>query len=284
MSNDANTDWFKHAPDLAKAKQLFASAGYGGEPITVLQATNFAFMNNSAQLMAGAAQEDRCQRAARGERLGRRRHAARQHGAGRQGRLGHVLHLWRQLLFANPITLITLAMDGKKGWFGWPTDADYEALRLKWSLAPTREERQAIARQMQTIAWNIVPTVYLGSWDSPSARRDQRQGHDRGARDHPVLEHLQDLIGPEWAPTVARRILSTLAVMAIVAPVRVPAAAPRPRRPGGDHRRRQRHPGEHRRDPRPARARSAAHGAVRALGRRAAARRSRHLDVLGRCR
>ena len=53
MSNDANTDWFKAAPDPAKAKQLFQESGYKGEKVIVLQATDFAFMNNSAQLIAG---------------------------------------------------------------------------------------------------------------------------------------------------------------------------------------------------------------------------------------
>ena len=28
----------------------------------------------------------------------------------------------------------------------------------------------------RTIAWNIVPTVYLGQWDSPSARRNNVKG------------------------------------------------------------------------------------------------------------
>ena len=34
MENDENTDWFKDAPNLAKAKELFQKAGYDGEPVT----------------------------------------------------------------------------------------------------------------------------------------------------------------------------------------------------------------------------------------------------------
>ncbi|HEX2116635.1 MAG TPA: ABC transporter substrate-binding protein, partial [Alphaproteobacteria bacterium] len=52
MENDANTDWFKGKQNLAKAKQLFAESGYDGRPVYVMQATNIAFMNNSAQLVA----------------------------------------------------------------------------------------------------------------------------------------------------------------------------------------------------------------------------------------
>ena len=38
--------------DLDKARQLFKESGYNGEPVVVLQATNFAFMSNSEQLIA----------------------------------------------------------------------------------------------------------------------------------------------------------------------------------------------------------------------------------------
>ncbi len=176
MSNDADTGWLKHVPDLAKAKQLFASSGYGNAPIVVLQATNFAFMNNSAQLMAGQLKKigANAQLAASdwGGVVTRRANMAPDD----KGGWDLFFTYGSSYSFSNPITLSTLAMSGKKGWFGWPSDADYEALRKKWALAPTREERLAIARQMQTIAWNTVPTVYLGSWDSPSARRTNVKG------------------------------------------------------------------------------------------------------------
>ena len=52
MENDENTDWFKAAPNIAKAKELFQKAGYDGRPVTVLHATNIDFMNNAAQIVA----------------------------------------------------------------------------------------------------------------------------------------------------------------------------------------------------------------------------------------
>src|SRR5258708_3148711 len=52
MENSENTDWFKEAPNLNKAKELFKKADYDGRPVTVLHATNIDFMNNSAQLVA----------------------------------------------------------------------------------------------------------------------------------------------------------------------------------------------------------------------------------------
>ena len=41
MTNDENTEWFKHGNDVAKAKELFQKAGYDGRPVVVLQATEW---------------------------------------------------------------------------------------------------------------------------------------------------------------------------------------------------------------------------------------------------
>ena len=52
MENDENTAWFKEAPNVDKAKELFQKAGYDGRPVTLLHATNIDFMNNAAQIAA----------------------------------------------------------------------------------------------------------------------------------------------------------------------------------------------------------------------------------------
>src|SRR4030095_2267290 len=40
MANEENTAWFKDGQNIAKAKELFAKAGYDGKPVVVLQATD----------------------------------------------------------------------------------------------------------------------------------------------------------------------------------------------------------------------------------------------------
>ena len=52
MENDANIDWFKGGQNIEKAKQLLKESGYDGRPVVVLQATNIAYMNNAADLIA----------------------------------------------------------------------------------------------------------------------------------------------------------------------------------------------------------------------------------------
>ncbi|MGH7159673.1 MAG: ABC transporter substrate-binding protein [Acetobacteraceae bacterium] len=171
MANDANSAWFKAAPDPAKARQLFKEAGYNGEKVIVLQATNFDFMNNSAQLIAswlkGIGVNAELAASTWGGVVSRRAVMAPDDKGG-----------WDIFItygsgydWDNPITMVSLSANGKKGWFGWPEDAEYEALRRNWALVSTLAERQAIARKMQTIAWNVVPQVMLGQWVSPVAMR-----------------------------------------------------------------------------------------------------------------
>ena len=176
MSNDAGTDWFKAAPDPAKAKQLFQESGYKGEKVIVLQATDFAFMNNSAQLIAGWLQNIgvNAQLAAMtwGEVVTRRASMKPDD----QGGWDIFITYGGGYDFSNPITLISLSASGKKGWFGWPENADYEALRQQWAEAPTLADRKTIGEKMQTVAWDNALWVMLGSWIQPAAMRKNIDG------------------------------------------------------------------------------------------------------------
>jgi peptide/nickel transport system substrate-binding protein len=176
MTNDANTAWFNAAPDLAKAKQLFQDSGYKGEKVIVLQATDFDFMNNSAQLIVGWLKEIgvNAELAAStwGGVITRRASMA----ADDKGGWDIFTTYGSSYDLGNPITAISLVANGKKGWFGWPDNAEYEALRKKWATVSTLAERQAIAKQMQAIAWDVVTWVPLGQWVSPAAMRANLHG------------------------------------------------------------------------------------------------------------
>lgn len=76
----------------------------------------------------------------------------------------------------NPIALTGHAAIGEKGWFGWPSDATHETLRDKWAAAPTLEDKKAVAREIQKNAWDFVPHVWFGQWQSPVAYRSNLRG------------------------------------------------------------------------------------------------------------
>jgi peptide/nickel transport system substrate-binding protein len=172
MENNANTGWFNGGkPDYARAKALFAEAGYKGEEVTLLQATNIDYMRNSADILA---QELR--------QAGVNVKVIPMDWSGvvtrRAVKTAPADGGWNIFLTSaggpavgNPIALAGHASTGERGWFGWPSDEKNEVLRNQWALATSMDERKKIAQQIQENAWSFVPHLYFGQWTQPSAHR-----------------------------------------------------------------------------------------------------------------
>jgi len=176
MQTDVGTEWFKQGVDLKLAKELFQKSGYKGEKVIVLDATNIAFMNNSAQLIAGQLQK-----------IGVNTELATSDWGGVVTRRANmepddkggwdIFVTWASGFgFSNPIALNALSASGKNAWYGWPSNAEYEKLRMQWATAPNEPARKAIAEKMAKLGWEFVPEVILGQWVSPSAMRKNVNG------------------------------------------------------------------------------------------------------------
>lgn len=177
MENDANTGWFNGGkPDYAKARQLFAEAGYKGEPVLLMQATNIDYMRNTADILAQELRQAgvNVQVASMDWSGVVTRRALRQAPA--EGGWNIFLTSAGGPAIANPILLAAHAAIGDRGWFGWPSDEKHEQLRSQWALAESVEDRKRIAREIQTNAWNFVPHVYFGQWVQPVAHRANIRG------------------------------------------------------------------------------------------------------------
>jgi peptide/nickel transport system substrate-binding protein len=176
MENDENTQWFKEAPNVAKAKELFQKAGYDGKPVTLLHATNVDFMNNSAQIMAQRLREAgiNVQLATSdwGGVITRRAVKAPPDQGG-----WNLFITWAgAAAVGSPIAFVGHQANGEKGWFGWPSDTTHEKLRDRWAAAGSLDEQKAVAREMQKNDWDFVPHVWLGQWSSPVAYRKNLRG------------------------------------------------------------------------------------------------------------
>ena len=176
MENDANTEWFSRAPDPERARELFAEAGYDGQPITILHATNIDFMNNSAQIVAQRLRE-----------IGMNVELATSDWGGVVTRRAvmdppaeggwNIFITWAGgASVGNPIALTGHAANGRDGWFGWPSDELHEQLRNEWAVADGVEAQLEVARRIQENAWEFVPHVWLGQWVAPVAYRNDLQG------------------------------------------------------------------------------------------------------------
>ena len=176
MTNHENTDWFKHGPDIAKAKELFAKSGYDGKPVVVLQATDHYLANPAglfaAQWLRQAGINVDLAAMDWGALLTRR--AVKKPPA--EGGWNIFSTTVTGITFADPIAFTGQAANGDKAWFGWPTDAAIEALRNQWVLSEDLGEQQRIAADIQREGFQSVPYIPLGQFAIPTAWRDSLTG------------------------------------------------------------------------------------------------------------
>ncbi|RUW54418.1 ABC transporter substrate-binding protein [Mesorhizobium sp. M1A.F.Ca.ET.072.01.1.1] len=174
-SNDENTGWYKKGGDPEKARQLFKDAGYAGEKVVILDSTDWAQGDVSAQLLASEL-----------KKIGINAELAPSDWAGivaRRSNKGPIegggwnilISSWPNGAYSDPIGISLLQATGDKAWFGWPKNDEYEQLRAKWADVAT-DERKALARKMQHLWWDMVGCVFLGQVVSPSARRKTLTG------------------------------------------------------------------------------------------------------------
>ncbi|PDT78655.1 ABC transporter substrate-binding protein [Sinorhizobium sp. BJ1] len=187
-SNDENTGWYKKGGDPERAKHLLQEAGYAGETVLILQSTDWPQASNAAQYLANTLRK-----------IGVSAELASSDWAGVEERRANKGPIedggWSVFIsdfsdskFGNPISLPLLLANGADAWYGWPKNDEYEALRAKWAEVETLDERKALAREMQRLAWDFVGTVVLGQYMQPIARRKSLIG----------LVHVPTAVYPMW--------------------------------------------------------------------------------------
>ena len=88
-----------------------------------------------------------------------------------QGGWGAFITVMSPLTAANPGSMLPLRGNGRKGWFGWPTDERLEELRAEWFDAPDLAAQKAIAEQVQLRYFETVPFLVLCRMQQPTAYR-----------------------------------------------------------------------------------------------------------------
>jgi peptide/nickel transport system substrate-binding protein len=173
LASDAGNATLKDY-DPKKALQMMKEAGYNGEPITILAATDHNTITPATQVLIQAMRDAGLnldvQSMDWGSVVSRRakKEPPSQGGwnifvttMGTVGASNPVLHTW-----------IGAACD--KGAFGWPCDAKIEELRNAYAFAQTDAEKKQIAQDLQARAIEQVVYVPFGQWDSPYAYRADR--------------------------------------------------------------------------------------------------------------
>lgn len=169
--------------DVERARALLREAGYAGEPITILAASDLPQLNALGQVLAqdlrrAGAQVDL--QSMDWSSVVVRRNNRGNPAADRGG--WHIFVSFRPGLTAqNPIINGNLATpcDGRNAW-GWPCDDAFEALRRSYVDARTPEEQARIMAALQERFFEVMPYIPVGQFTRAIGHRENVQGFLEG--------------------------------------------------------------------------------------------------------
>ena len=154
---------------------MFKEAGYKGEPITILHATDHQYINPANLVLIQQLRKAKflkldVQAMDWGTVVSRR--AKKEAPA--QGGWNIFITGTTVLNSANPVTHVAIGMGCDKAWFGWPCDKKFEDLRREWAFAPDLATRKKLAVALSRRAYEQVPYVSFAQWSNPVAFRSDK--------------------------------------------------------------------------------------------------------------
>ena len=171
MASEAGMDVFSTPRDLDKARHLIAEAGYDNQRIVFMAPSDLpeimALSYVARDLLVRLGMNIDFQVMDWGTLVARR---AKQDPSN-QGGWNLFCTTWQGLWVANPGNSFPLRANGRQAWFGWPTDANIEALREAWLDAPDVATQKALCARIQRQAFESIPFMPLGQWYYPRAVR-----------------------------------------------------------------------------------------------------------------
>jgi peptide/nickel transport system substrate-binding protein len=176
LANDAGMAVLDGPRDMGRVKADLAAAGYKGERVVLLVATDFpvlkALADVGADMMTRAGMNVDYQALDWGTVLTRRTSKAPvDHGG-----WSCFFTAWAGSDMLTPAGHISLRGNGQDAWFGWPNAPKIEALRQEWFAAPDAAAQKKVAEALQQQVLTDVPYVPLGQYLQATAYRDSLRG------------------------------------------------------------------------------------------------------------
>ena len=177
FETNAGADALLNGPNPAKAKALVQEAGYKGEKIVLLSATDQSIVHGQARVTLDALRSAglivEFQANDWGTLITRRTSKEPIDKGG-----WSIFHTWFSAPdFFSPAVNILVRGSGDKAWFGWPTDTKIEALIDAWFKAPDLAAQKKLAADIQVEAYtNEIPYVPTGQFVVPTAYRRNLDG------------------------------------------------------------------------------------------------------------
>ncbi len=171
MATEAGLDPLLGPRDPAKAREMMKAAGYAGEKVVMLVATDYPQFKAIGDVLA-----DGMSRAGMavdyvatdwGTMLQRRNNR----GPADKGGWSCFTTGWEGEDHLNPSNLYAMRGDGDQpgAWPGWCVSPKLEALRAAWFEAPDLAAQQRICADLQRQAMEDVPSIPVGQFQIPTA-------------------------------------------------------------------------------------------------------------------
>ena len=169
LSSDAGMSAIPATPDYDKVKRDLAAAGYKGEKVVFLSATDPAFVkimaDVGADMLVKAGMNVDYKVGDFGTLISRRNSKAPVEDGG-----------WSAFMTAlagidmlNPAVQAQLRGNGLDSWIGWPSSPKIEQLRVDWFHAPDLATEKSIGRKIQEQAFIDVPYLPMGQFSGATA-------------------------------------------------------------------------------------------------------------------
>jgi peptide/nickel transport system substrate-binding protein len=171
LASDAGLEALTSARDIEKVKRDLTAAGYNGERVVLMAASDFPSLNALAQVT-----HDMLRRVGMNvEYVSTDWGTVVQRRASRElperGGWNMFCTFWAGVDMFSPGVHQSLRGHGLQAWFGWPSAPRIEELRQAWFDAPDLAAQQAAARQIQEVAFQEVPYLPLGQYFQATAYR-----------------------------------------------------------------------------------------------------------------
>jgi peptide/nickel transport system substrate-binding protein len=176
LSSELGADNLKGKRDLAKAKQLVQEAGYKGERVVLLSATDQPIVHSQAlvttELLKSIGVNAELQAGDWGTLITRR---ASKEPIDKGG--WNIFFTWFVGPdMVNPALSAPLRGNGERAWFGWPTSERIEKMRDDWFKAPDMDAQRRAAQEVQKVAFEELPYIPTGQFILPTAYRKNVEG------------------------------------------------------------------------------------------------------------
>jgi peptide/nickel transport system substrate-binding protein len=162
--------------DFDRAKQLIKEAGYNGEKIVIISATDQPIVHSQTLLTADMLKKlglnVEIQAGDWGTLITRRTSKEPVEKGG-----WSIFHTW--LVgpdLTSPASNFAMRGTGQKGWFGWAEDAKIEELRDAWFATTDAATSKKAADAVQARAFEFVPYVPTAQFILPTAYRTNLSG------------------------------------------------------------------------------------------------------------